>query len=335
MSDLDHDEEFSKAFEGFGEDPATTSVPTADPPKKDDESPTPEPSKAPEEVPKQDEQSPEPKKSEEEPPKKTETDPSATDASKKEEEPKSTEEADPKKSEEVSEESKPLTKEDVTSIISNMRNEEVASGKQLENTTQEVIEAYYPEGLSNVLTDEKTGKQLRTPQDVVEASGGEMSTEEAAQWLMNEQYKLDQDVARIKEDARKVAETTINFKRDSISALQKYEPLFKEYPYLQKKVFDKLMKQVKYDQEKGVILSAPDVLEHYDDYLEPYQLAFEHSKGAPATNPTPPPNTETPPAKPSADDRLDEGGDGGATTEVDDPNDFNQQVRKELVRKEN
>jgi hypothetical protein len=35
------------------------------------------------------------------------------------------------------------------------------------------------------------------------------------------------------------------------------------------------MKQVKADKEKGVILSAPDVMEHYDDYLEPYQQAYE------------------------------------------------------------
>jgi len=85
---------------------------------------------------------------------------------------------------------------------------------------------------------------------------------------------------------------------------------------------------VKVDKEKGVILSAPDVLGHYDFYLEPYQQAFEYNTQKPATDPTPDPATP-PPAKPSAEDRLDIDGDGGPS-EVDDPNDFAQQVRKEL-----
>lgn len=221
----------------------------------------------------------------------------------------------------------PLTKDDVTSVISDLLEKERTSGKELDTTAQEVLEAYYPGGLSTTLVDEKSGKELRTPADVVEASGNTMSTEEAAQWLMNEQYRLEKDVAKIKDDARVIAETTVNFKRDAVTALQKYEPLFKQYPQLQDKVYQKLMKQVKVDKDKGVILSAPDVMEHYDDFLEPYQLAYEHSTKQSATAPTPPVIPEPP--KPSAEDRMDVQGDGGQTP-VDDPNDFVQQVKKEL-----
>lgn len=325
MSDVDHEAEFDKAFEGFGDDPAPVTPPSTDPPTPPAapgaaaEPPVADPPK-PAEEPKKDEPVTPPAKKEETPPA------PAADANKPEEGAKPPETpaapAEP-------EEAKPLTKDDVTSIISNLRTDERNSGKEIENATSEVLEAYYPDGLSNTLTTPE-GKKLETPQDVVDASGGEMSTEQAAQWLLNEQYKLDQEVSRIKDDAKRIAETTVNFKRDSINALRKYEPLFKAYPKLQEKTFNKLMKLVKADEKKGVILSAPDVMEHYDDYLEPYQLAFEHSTQQSATNSVPPP--ETPPApKPGAEDRLDEGGDGGVSA-PDDPNDFAQQVGKELAK---
>ena len=318
MSDIDHEDDFDKAFEGFGEDPATVVPPAADPPKDD---PVQEDGGKDDTEPKEPKQNDQPPKKEGE-----ENTPPASDAPKKEEEPKQTPapETPP-----AQEQPKPLTRDDVTSIIQNIRTDERTTAKELETTTNEVLEAYYPEGLSNVLVDQNTGKELRTPQDVIEATGGSMSMEDATQWLMNEQYKLDQEVSRIKGDAQKVAETTINFKRDSIAALQKYEPLFKWQPTLQAKVWDQLKKQVKADVEKGVILSAPDVMEHYDFYLEPYQKAYEFSQGQPATNPNPP---APEPPKPSAEDRLDENGDGGASTKVNDPNDFAQQVSNELSK---
>jgi hypothetical protein len=229
----------------------------------------------------------------------------------------------------------PLTEEGVRKLLQEARTEERNSITEVKDATQTVMEAYYPDGLSNVLVDEKSGKELKTPQDVVDASGGEMSTEQAAQWLMNQQYELDQNIAKIQKQAENIAETTLNFKRDATIALQKYEPLFKAYPQLQTKAYTLMMKQVKIDEEKGVILQAPDVLDLYDTYLEPYQQAYEIANQAPATNPTPAPGAPapaTPPAKPGQADRLDENGDGGANTEVDDPNDFAQQVAKELAK---
>lgn len=225
----------------------------------------------------------------------------------------------------------PLTKDDVTSIISNLRTEERNSGEALTNQVNEVMEAYYPDGLSNVLIDQNTGKELKTPQDVVDASNGDMSTEQAAQWLMNEQYKLDQNIAKIKDDAKTIAETTLKFKQDSTEVLTRYEPLFKAYPQVQQKVWDQYNKLVKSDMAKNVILSAPDMREYYDTMLEPYRLAFEFSQKQSATNPVPPPEAPVAPVIPGADDRLDEGGDGGASP-VDDPNDFAQQVGKELAK---
>ena len=312
MSDIEDDGFNEEAFKGLDEAPAPVTPPVADPvvePPKEDPKPAEEPKK--DEAPAE------------------ETPPAPTTDEKKPEapvEPPQTPETPPTPPEAP----QPLTKSDVESVVSNLLNTERASSKELDNTAKEVLDAYYPDGLSNTLVDEKSGKELRTPADVVEASGGNMSTDQAAQWLMNEQFKLDTQVNKIKNDARVIAETTVNFKRDAVSAVQKYEPLFKAYPQLQQKVYDKLMKQVKVDKEKGVILSAPDVMEHYDDYLEPYQQAYEFGKGQPATNPTPPTTPEPP--KPSAEDRMDEGGDGTSGGEVNDPNDFAQQVSKELAK---
>lgn len=313
MPDIE-DDEFAKAFEGFGEDDSENKLPeeVAPAPAVD---------------------APEDKKTEEN--KEAKGTEEGGDADSKADDKKAEEEvqapAPPTPAAESN--NQPLTKDDVTAIISNLRNEERNSGKELETTTQEVIQKYYPDGLTNVLVDEKSGKELRVPADVVEASGGQMSTEDAAQWLLNEQFKLDKQVASIKDQARQIAETTVNFRRDAMAAVQKYEPLFKAYPHLQQKVYDKLMKQVKVDDAKGVVLASPDVMEHYDDYLEPYQQAFEFSTNKPATNPVAPevPAPAPEPPKPSAEDRMDISGDGGQAP-VDDPNDFAQQVTKELAK---
>ena len=313
----DAQDEFDKAFEGFGDEPKQPEAP------KVEEQPTATPP-APE-APKEESKPNEPAAPVEEP-KKEEAPAPTGDAPKKEEEPKPPEapETPP-----APEEPKPLTEESVKSIIQNIRTEERTTAKEMESTTNDVLEAYYPEGLSNTLVTPE-GKELKTPQDVIDASGGQMSMEQATQWLMNEQFKLDREVADIKEKAGKIAETTINFKRDSVAALTKYEPLFKAYPQLQTKAFNLLMQQVKADKEKGVILSAPDVMDLYDTYLEPYQQAYEFSTKQSATNPTPAPAAPAAPT-PGVDDRLDDTGDGGASP-VDDPNDFAQQVTKELSK---
>lgn len=315
----DTEDGLDEAFKGFGEDtpPAPVVTPPVDPVTPPATPPANEEPKPPEE-PKENE---EPAKSPEETP----PAPAADENKPKEgvESPKAPETPP------APEVPQPLTKNDVELVVSNLLNTERNSSKELETTTKEVMDAYYPDGLSNELIDQKSGKKLKTPADVVEASGDTMSTEEAAQWLMNEQFELDKKVADIKDDAKKIAETTVNFRRDSMTVLQKYEPLFKAYPAVQQKVFDQLMKQVKVDKDKGVILSAPDVMEHYDFYLEPYQKAFEFSTNKPATAPTPPAAGEPP--KPGAEDRMDEGGDGGSTP-PNDPNDFAQQVSKELAK---
>ena len=92
-----------------------------------------------------------------------------------------------------------------------------------------------------------------------------------------------------------------------------------------------MMRQVKADEKKGVILQAPDVMDLYDTYLEPYQKAYEFATQQPATNPVNPQQPAAPAPTPSINDRLDEGGDGGQSP-VDDPEDFAQQVEKELSK---
>ncbi len=325
MSDLEDDGFNEDTFKGLEEQASIT------PPTGDDDGATP-----PADPPKE-----EPKKNEEPPKKEDDNVPPATEPpapeDKKEEEgatPPKAPETPPKAAEnpETPEEPKPLTRDDLASVINDVRTTERASVRELENTTNDVLESYYPDGLSNTLIDEASGKELRSPQDVVDVTDGKMSIEQAAQWLLNEQTKLDRSVNEIKDQARKVAETTLSFKHDGEAVLQRYDPLFKalkdKYPQLQDKVFQALMKQTKVDKEKGVILSAPDVMDHYDTFLAPYKEIYEEQTQQPATNPAPPPPA---PPKPTADDRMDEFGDGGQAP-VNDPNDFAQQVTKELAK---
>lgn len=240
------------------------------------------------------------------------------------------EKPEPKEEPEAEKTPELLTKDDIKSAITDVLQTERTSGQALESMTKEVIDVYYPKGLSNVLVDESTGKELRSPQDVVDASGDSMSIEEAAKWLMNEQYKLDRQVDSLKQEAKAIAETTLKFRQDGEVVLQKYDPIFKAYPHIQEKVWTSYSKLVKQDKDKGVILSAPDMQEYYDLVLEPYKMAIELGQQTPATNPVQEPAKPEPP-KPSAEDRMDISGDGG-TTAPDDPNDFAQQVKKELNR---
>lgn len=325
MSDTD-DDNFDEAFKGFGEDEAPATPPVVDPP-------TPPPAPAAVEPPKADPPKPaeEPKKDDATPPAPTPKEDEGTPPTgdeKKEEDPAKP--PTPPETPPAPEEPKPLTEDSIRNIINEVRTEERTSGQALESATAEVMEAYYPDGLSNVLVDQASGKELKTPQDVVDVTNGEMTIEQAASWLMNEQFKLDKDIAKIKEDAKGIAQTTLKFKQDGVEVLQRYEPVFKLYPQLQQKVWDQYKKLVKADEAKNVILSAPDMREFYDTVLEPYRMAVEYQTGQSATAPIP---SETPPPapKPGSGDRLDEGGDGG-TTAPDDPNDFAQQVTKELAK---
>lgn len=223
----------------------------------------------------------------------------------------------------------PLTKQDIQEAIRDFRDTERNSTKQLDELTTEVLTKYYPEGLSSVLVDEKSGKELRTPADVVEVTGGSMSTEEAAQWLMNEQFKLDRQVTEIKDQARQLAETNANFDTGVASVLEKYKDVFAKFPQQQNKIYKAYMKQVKMD--KDLVLSAPDIEEFYDLVMEPYVLAYGNTQlqGAPVqptSQPTPP--VQIPNAPPSIENRLDETGDGGGVNNEADPNNPDESLNK-------
>lgn len=226
----------------------------------------------------------------------------------------------------------PLTKQDIQEAIREFRDSERDSTKQVDEFTEEVIKKYYPNGLSNVLVDEKTGKELKTPQDVVDASGDSMTIEEATQWLMNEQYKLDKQIAEIKDNARELAEVNANFDSGLNRVLEKYKDVFEKFPQQQQKLYKAYMKQVKMD--KDLVLSAPDIEEFYDLFMEPYVLAFGNMQAQeqPAKPSAPPadskPPAQIPNAKPSIEDRLDETGDGGSASDDPNPNDPDESLSK-------
>jgi hypothetical protein len=245
------------------------------------------------------------------------------------EDPKAQDESPVEKGEPAAQEQpKPLTAEEVRQIMSDVRDQERNSGKALEEAEKEVLAAYYPQGLSNTLVDESTGKEIRSPQDVVDLSGGTMTTEQATQWLMNEQYKLDKQVADIKSSARELAEVNSNFKQGATRVIEKYKPIFDKYPQLQSKVYKNYMKTVKLDAEKDLILSAPDIEDYYADVMEPYVMAFGFQP-APAAAPAAP-AAAIPVSKQTAADRMDVGGDvGGDAGGGDiDPNDAEATLNK-------
>lgn len=244
---------------------------------------------------------------------------------------KASEEEETQQTEDKQEEvPKTLTADDVRTVISDMRNDERTSAKELDALTDDVLKQYYPDGLSNVLVDQQTGKELRSPQDVVDVSGGTMSIEEAQQWLLNEQYKLDTNIAKIKDDARNLAETNANFGRGIDRVLDKYKDVFKKFPEQQQKIYKQYMKQVTIDDQKNLVLSAPDVEDFYDFAMEPYVLAYGNMQTQQPAAPPPPPENKPkiPESKPSIKDRLDESGDGGSTGREADPNNADESLKE-------
>jgi hypothetical protein len=224
----------------------------------------------------------------------------------------------------------PLTKEDIQAAFQEVRENERNWTKEIDELTDEVIKKYYPDGLSNVLIDERTGKELRTPQDVIDVTDGSMTYEEAWRWLNNEQQKLDKKIEEIKDQARNLAETNANFGSGIDRVLQKYKPVFEAFEKqgIQQKIYKAFMKQVKMDEGKELVLSAPDVEEFYDLMMEPYLLAYGNMQTNKADqNKQPPANdqhtqsvSQIPDSKPSIDDRLDESGDGDSGKHEADPN---------------
>lgn len=270
-----------------------------------------------------------------------------TDSSEKAEEdsdekPKDDEEGDKKDDEE--EPPKPLTKEDIQAAFQEARENERNSSKEVEELTNEVLQSYYPDGLSNVLVDKNSGKELRTPQDVIDASGGELSYEDAWRWLNNEQQKLDQQVNQIKDEARNIAETNANFNSGIERVIGKYGPVFDAFKdqKIQEKVYKAYMKNVKMDDKKNLVLSAPDIEEFYDLVMEPYLLAYGNmqtqnagqqsgQQPAPAQGQQQPQSNEAPQipdSKPSIEDRLDESGDGGGGGHEADPNSADEKLNE-------
>lgn len=238
----------------------------------------------------------------------------------KEEEPEASEEKSEPEAKEPVEEEKPETsvKEDLKSILNDIRNEETTSKKEIDSTYNEVIETYYPDGLSNVLVD-KSGEEIKTIEDVIRLSGDTLTAEEAGRWLLNEQQQLNQRIEQEKTKARDIAETNISFVKSSNRVLDRYKDVFTKHPDVQARVYEQFMKTVQMDKQHNIIISAPVDIEEF------YSIALAGYENAPtAVQPTPAP-------KQTASDRLDVSGDGGEG-EVDDPNDFEQQIRKEFSK---
>lgn len=226
----------------------------------------------------------------------------------------------------------PLTMDKMRSLVSDIRREERESSKIMDELTNEVVEKFYPDGLSTEVVD-ANGNVYATPADVVRAveeSGQEITMEEASQWLMNEKFKKEKEIAEIRQSAQEVAEVNRNFRDGAERVLQKYDKIFEAYPELQQKVYKNYMKTVKIDGERDLVLSAPDIEEYYDDILEPYRLAFEFSQqNQPAHTQQEASKGEGKVEKPAEEkqtynDRLDETGDGGVDNDTKpDPNDPN------------
>lgn len=88
------------------------------------------------------------------------------------------------------------------------------------------------------------------------------------------------------------------------------------------------MKQVTVDNQKDLILSAPDIEEFYDFAMEPYVLAYGNMQTQQQSAPPPEDKPKIPESKPSIKDRLDESGDGGSTGREADPNDADESLKE-------
>lgn len=179
-------------------------------------------------------------------------------------------------------EEKFVPKEAIKEALRELNVETTEASTKRDALKQEVIEKLFPEGIDTQLRDSDgdpiTGiedlKKLENPKT------GELFTdEEAAQWLLSAQQKLNKDREEIENYAVQVAETYLEVQQGAERVQKVYGEILEKDPELADRLVAAYDRTLIKDPKTNIILKAPlDVVEFYEVALSAHVKQLEAEK---------------------------------------------------------
>jgi len=175
--------------------------------------------------------------------------------------------------EEVAE--KHTTKDDIKEALREMEQEKELSAENRNELRSEVIKEMFPDGIDKKLYD-SAGDEIKGIDDVTKLinpkTGDYFTDEEAAQWLMDSNKKLNDDVAQLEAYADEIVDTNISLKDGADRVAELYGDVLEQFPEVADKLLDAYSRTLQKDEKTGIITKAPvDVVEFYAMALAPYK----------------------------------------------------------------
>ena len=172
-------------------------------------------------------------------------------------------------------EEKPATREEIKAALRELDQEKQTASDTRSQLKNEVLETLYPEGIDRQLRD-ADGDPITGIEDLTKLinpkTNDYFTDEEAAQWLLGAQQKLNQDIEQMENYAYEVADTNLTLKEGTDYIQEKMGDVLAAFPEVADQLLEAYTATLVKDPKTGVIIKAPvDVVKFYSVALKPYQ----------------------------------------------------------------
>lgn len=173
--------------------------------------------------------------------------------------------------------SEPLSKDSIKEALRELNAEDKARTSELGTLKNEVIEALYPEGLDRQLRD-SDGDPITGIEDLTKlvnpATNEYFTDEEAGQWLLSNQQKLNRDIENIEKYAAEVADTHIALRDGTERVKEVYGEFLEKNPDIADELMSAYDATLVKDEKSKLIIKAPvDVVTFYSVALKGHMAA--------------------------------------------------------------
>lgn len=178
-------------------------------------------------------------------------------------------------------EEKFASKEDIKAALREIYDEQQVKVQDTSKLKSEVLEKLYPDGIKRQLVD-ADGDPIDSIDQLMKLENprtGELFTEEeAGRWMLENQQKLNADIARMEKQAEEIAETMQSVDDGAKRVMEVHGELLKSSPDIAKKLQEAYMATLTIDPDSGLIVKAPvDITDFYAAALSPY---YQHKAAA-------------------------------------------------------
>lgn len=179
-------------------------------------------------------------------------------------------------------EPKPLTSEDIKKAIAEANSESTQRIERVQHVRDEIISTVHPEGIDKNIYD-SNGNVIKTAQDIVdrglinEHTGEPYTYEQAAQFILEANRQMTENVEQLNSWAESVAEQNINLHEGNQRVMEKWGDILQAMPELAKDLAAKyITKQLEFDKTNSYITKmAMTPEEFYDTVMPPYRKLGE------------------------------------------------------------